>query len=189
MQQPERCCGLEQGQQNNPNQRSWDVFGRVRMGANGSAHGLVAAVAEHDVVPLAAGDHNIGERQKYQNVYARVQSGDFQAQHFGPALPCFGRDATRARMRVSIFCFRFGNRAFIASVQYQANKRCLEGNGVGEFMDAAVWGVVWAMIAAIAGVGLAVAATTLLRGANAIDSLEFDGGYNALAATLDERPV
>lgn len=48
-----------------------------------------------------------------------------------------------------------------------------------------MWGVVWAMIAAIAGVGLAVAATALLRGAVAIDALEFDGGYNALEPLLD----
>ena len=52
-------------------------------------------------------------------------------------------------------------------------------------MDAGIWGVVWAMIAAIAGVGLAVAATTLVRRAGAIDRLEFDGDYNALATTVD----
>ena len=52
-------------------------------------------------------------------------------------------------------------------------------------MDAGFWGVVWAVIAAIAGVGLAVAATALVRGAGAIDAIEFDGGYNALAPKLD----
>jgi hypothetical protein len=57
--------------------------------------------------------------------------------------------------------------------------------GLVSFMDAGIWGVVWAVIAAIAGIGLAVAATTLVRRAGAIDNLEFDGGYNALAPLLD----
>lgn len=52
-------------------------------------------------------------------------------------------------------------------------------------MDAGVWSVVLAVIAATAGVGLAVAATALARHAHIIDSLEFDGGYNALAPQFD----
>lgn len=52
-------------------------------------------------------------------------------------------------------------------------------------MDAEIWSVVWAVIAAVAGGGLAVAATTLLRHANALDALEFDGGYNALSPSLN----
>jgi len=50
------------------------------------------------------------------------------------------------------------------------------------------WGVAWAMIAAIAGMGLLIVAITLLRRAVRvvrIDMLEFDGGYNALAPTVD----
>jgi hypothetical protein len=52
-------------------------------------------------------------------------------------------------------------------------------------MDASVISVVGAMIAAIAGVGLAIAATTLVRRASFLDALEFDGGYNALATVVD----
>lgn len=51
--------------------------------------------------------------------------------------------------------------------------------------DAEFWGVAWAMIAAIAGMGLASAAITLVRRAVRVDVLEFDGGYNALAPTID----
>jgi hypothetical protein len=47
------------------------------------------------------------------------------------------------------------------------------------------WGVAWAMIAAIAGMGLAIVAITLVRRMVRVDLLEFDGGYNALAPTLD----
>ena len=52
--------------------------------------------------------------------------------------------------------------------------------------DASFWGVAWAMIAAIAGTGLLVVAITLFRRAMRIDLLEFDGGYNALAPTVDQ---
>jgi hypothetical protein len=48
-------------------------------------------------------------------------------------------------------------------------------------IDAGFISVAWAMIAVIAGGGLAVAATTLARHLRVIDRLEFDGGYNALA--------
>lgn len=50
-----------------------------------------------------------------------------------------------------------------------------------------VWGLVWAMFAATAGFGLAVAAATLLRRASVIDEVEFDGGYNALAGIVDQH--
>ena len=52
-------------------------------------------------------------------------------------------------------------------------------------MDAELWSVPWAVFAVIAGVGLAVAASALARRTGFIDSLEFDGGYNALAPTVD----
>ncbi len=48
-----------------------------------------------------------------------------------------------------------------------------------------VWSVVWAAFAVIAGAGLAVAASALFRHVKFIDALEFDGGYNALAAMTD----
>jgi hypothetical protein len=51
--------------------------------------------------------------------------------------------------------------------------------------DANFWGVAWAMIAAIAGTGLLVVAITLVRRAVRVDMLEFDGGYNALAPSVD----
>ena len=47
------------------------------------------------------------------------------------------------------------------------------------------WGVAGAMIAAAAGMGLLVAAIALIRRAVRVDMLEFDGGYNALAPTID----
>jgi hypothetical protein len=47
------------------------------------------------------------------------------------------------------------------------------------------WGVAWAMFAAAAGMGLAAAAITLVRRSVRIDMFEFDGGYNALAPTVD----
>ena len=51
--------------------------------------------------------------------------------------------------------------------------------------DASFWGVAWAMVAAIGGTGFLVVAITLFRRAMRIDLLEFDGGYNALAPTVD----
>ena len=56
---------------------------------------------------------------------------------------------------------------------------------MGGLMDVGVWSVVWALFAVIAGSGLAVAASALGRHAGFIDSLEFDGGYNALAPLVD----
>lgn len=51
--------------------------------------------------------------------------------------------------------------------------------------DANFWGVAWAMVAAIAGTGLLVVAITLVRRMVRVDLLEFDGGYNALATSVD----
>jgi hypothetical protein len=51
--------------------------------------------------------------------------------------------------------------------------------------DADFWGVAGAVIAATAGMGLLVAAITLVRRTVRVDLLEFDGGYNALAPTVD----
>jgi hypothetical protein len=52
-------------------------------------------------------------------------------------------------------------------------------------IDADIWGVAWAMIAAAAGASLAVAAKTLWR--RALDGYyaELDASYNALAPQLD----
>jgi hypothetical protein len=57
--------------------------------------------------------------------------------------------------------------------------------GLGGMNDAEFWGVAWAMFAAAAGTGLVAAAIALVRSAVRIDMLEFDGGYNALAPTVD----
>lgn len=56
---------------------------------------------------------------------------------------------------------------------------------MGVLTDAAVWGVVWAMFAAAAGLSLAVAAKALWRNLRDIEALELNGGYNALGAALD----
>ncbi|MBL8536176.1 MAG: hypothetical protein JNM59_02095 [Hyphomonadaceae bacterium] len=56
---------------------------------------------------------------------------------------------------------------------------------MGGLDDAGFIGVAWAMIAAVAGGGLAVAAMTLARNVRFLDRLEFDGGYNALAHVTD----
>lgn len=51
---------------------------------------------------------------------------------------------------------------------------------MGGLVDAVFWGVLWAMFAAAAGMGLAVAAKTLVR--RAVDGdYDFAAGYNALA--------
>jgi len=53
----------------------------------------------------------------------------------------------------------------------------------GHMLDASIWGVAWAMFAAVAGFGLAVAAITLRRHAN--DDYDFAVGYNALAPVTE----
>jgi hypothetical protein len=50
--------------------------------------------------------------------------------------------------------------------------------------DAGIWGVAWALFAAAAGMGLAVAAIVLLR-RTAADDYDFAAGYNALAPFTD----
>jgi hypothetical protein len=52
-------------------------------------------------------------------------------------------------------------------------------------IGAEFWGVAGAVIAAAAGTGLLVAAMTLVRRAVHAEGFEFDGGYNALAPTVD----
>ncbi|MEQ1618442.1 MAG: hypothetical protein ABL883_08885 [Terricaulis sp.] len=52
-------------------------------------------------------------------------------------------------------------------------------------MDAGGWSVTFAVFAAIAGSGLAIAAIALWRRADQLSGLEFDGGYNALAPAVD----
>ena len=64
--------------------------------------------------------------------------------------------------------------------------KCLRRQ-LGLVMDADFFGVAWALVAATAGIGLAVAAMKLWRRTDEICGLEFDGGYNALATQLDPR--
>lgn len=64
------------------------------------------------------------------------------------------------------------------------NKRCLEGIGLGGLNDAGIWGVAWAMFAAVAGLGLAAAAMALIRRVDESD-YDFAAGYNALAPFVD----
>ena len=52
---------------------------------------------------------------------------------------------------------------------------------MGGFADTAVWGLIWAMFAVVAGAGLAAAAATLSRNREP----DYDAGYNALAPTID----
>jgi len=56
---------------------------------------------------------------------------------------------------------------------------------MGGVTDAGIWGVAWAMFAAIAGLGLTVAAITLVRRAAEPDRSEASAAYNALAPLLD----
>lgn len=58
---------------------------------------------------------------------------------------------------------------------------------MGGSVDASVWGALWAMVAVVAGIGLAAAAATLWRNRDDDDAYEAAGGYNALAPTLDRR--
>jgi hypothetical protein len=53
-----------------------------------------------------------------------------------------------------------------------------------DLVVASIWGLLWAMFAAAAGLGLAAAATTLFRRDDA-DLCELGGGYNALAPVVD----
>lgn len=48
-----------------------------------------------------------------------------------------------------------------------------------------MWGALWAMIAVAAGLGLAAAATALVRRRDLHDPTELFAGYNALAPFLD----
>jgi hypothetical protein len=57
--------------------------------------------------------------------------------------------------------------------------------GLVKAMGADIWSVTWTVFAAVAGLGLTAAAITLWRRADQISGLEFDGGYNALAAATD----
>jgi hypothetical protein len=65
------------------------------------------------------------------------------------------------------------------------NNECLEGNGMGGLTDAEFWGVAWAIFAAAAGVGLAVAARASCGRSDDADEGELAAGYNALAPMLD----
>ena len=56
---------------------------------------------------------------------------------------------------------------------------------MGGLIDAGIWGVAWAMFAATAGLGLAVAAIAFSRREGDSDEGEFTAGYNALAPMLD----
>lgn len=55
---------------------------------------------------------------------------------------------------------------------------------MGGLIVAGIWGLLWAMFAAAAGLGLAAAATTLFKRATE-DLSELAGGYNALAPVVD----
>lgn len=55
---------------------------------------------------------------------------------------------------------------------------------MGGLIVAGIWGLLWAMFAAAAGLGLAVAAKTLLKRATD-DDLDWIGGYNAMAPVVD----
>lgn len=57
--------------------------------------------------------------------------------------------------------------------------------GLGGLVGADFWGVAWAMIAAVAGWGLAAAAIAVFIPHGADDLDEFDAGYNALAPFVD----
>ena len=58
---------------------------------------------------------------------------------------------------------------------------------MGGLIVAGIWGLLWAMFAAAAGLGLAAAATTLMKRATEHDDLEWVGGYNALAPVVDRQ--
>lgn len=55
---------------------------------------------------------------------------------------------------------------------------------MGGLVDAEIWSVAWALFAAVAGSGLAVAAITLVRSVRKSD-YDFSAGYNALAHVTD----
>jgi hypothetical protein len=55
---------------------------------------------------------------------------------------------------------------------------------MGGLVDAEIMGVAWALFAAVAGMGLAVAAIRLFRSLRETD-YDFAAGYNALAHVTD----
>ena len=55
---------------------------------------------------------------------------------------------------------------------------------MGGLVDAEIWSVAWALFAAVAGMGLAVAAIRLVRRVRDTD-YDFSAGYNALAHVTD----
>jgi|CXWL01.1.fsa_nt_gi hypothetical protein len=56
---------------------------------------------------------------------------------------------------------------------------------MGGLNDAGVWGLVWALFAAVAGFGLAAAARLLLDRPRDDDEELYGRGYNALAPLVD----
>jgi hypothetical protein len=60
---------------------------------------------------------------------------------------------------------------------------------MGGLADAGLWGVARAMFAAIAGLGLAVAAIAFGRRLQVRELLEFEVGYDMLAPMLDALTV
>ena len=57
---------------------------------------------------------------------------------------------------------------------------------MGGLADAEFWGVAWAMFAAVAGMGLTIAAIALFRRVRNTD-YAFTAGYNALAPVMTDR--
>jgi hypothetical protein len=79
-----------------------------------------------------------------------------------------------------MFCFCFGNAAFTARCQIALIEHASKAVGMGGLTDAGAWGLAWATLAAVAGLGLAaVAATALWRRFEAGDP-DFLVGYDAL---------
>ena len=74
---------------------------------------FVAAVAQHDLVLAAAHHHQHCEHQQDKDVYARIERGDFQTAASSLSLAL--SSSLRTPIRISTFCFAFGNRAFTAT--------------------------------------------------------------------------
>ena len=169
----------QQRQDRQPDEAGGDVFGGVGVGADGALERVVVAEAQRDLVSAPAAHHQIREHEQQAGCSRPHKARRFRD---GPSAWSVFRARLRcSRARVSMLCFAFGNRAFIAACQSRAHTIRLEGDRawvVWRTLASARWGLAWALFAAVAGIGLAVAAATLLRRRRTSTSTR---GYNALA--------
>jgi hypothetical protein len=86
-----------------------------------------------------------------------------------------------------MICFCFGNAAFTACWQDRSIEHASKAVGMGGLTDAGVWGLAWAALATVAGLGLAAVAVSAWREISKPGDLDLLRGYDALAPMM-QRP-